>query len=134
MPDGHRIKRDAEVMHRDERLLAQGARHRRVMPDPHRRQQVGFDGVPDELVAERETILVLTDESVLDRLLEPVGQVGVQDPVAATRCVRRARRATGELGLELVGDRGQAGALKRPPDRREEAEGSPSLRRQRGDT
>ena len=93
------VEGDVEMMDPDERLVGQSARDRHVVSDPHRWQQVRLDRTPDELVPQREAVVVLTDEAVFDRLVEPVVEVGVEDAVPTTRRVRRARRPAGEPAL-----------------------------------
>ena len=92
------------------------------------RQEVGLDGLRDELVADLEPVVgAIHEEAVVDRLHDARPQVCVEQTLAAPRPRGRPRRHAIDELLERRRDGGQLRAIEGPAGGRKQAEHAPAL-------
>ena len=102
---------------------------------PLGREQVRDDGARHQLVADPEPLVGLrAHEAVLQRLGQPGGEVALEAACAATGQRRRPRRQPArQLGLDLGGRPGEAGAVHRPLRRCEQPQHAAAFGRPAGE-
>ena len=95
---------------------------------PQARQEVGGRRAPDVLVSERDSVLLLDEDPLLDRLVEAGAQVGVERALAAPWQGRRPWRQA--VGRQLEGRRGSGQLVQAdgPAGKRHETQHAPALR------
>ena len=90
-------------------------------------QEVRRGGPPDVLVAEGDAVLLLEEDPLLDRLVEPGGEIRIEARVAAPGPAGGARREAVRGRLERGGDVGELVAGDRTAGEREQPQEAPAF-------
>jgi hypothetical protein len=122
------LVRRQPVGQRGSGIPSQRGREGEVVAPALNRQEVGLDGLGNQLVPHLHAFVgPFHEESVVDGLRDTRPQVGIQHAVAAPRAGGRTGWKALDEALEGRSDRGELGAIQRPAGGREQPQDPPAL-------